>query len=92
MEDLGTSSIAMVSDIGTRLSGLPLALELAAARYTTVPLNEIVSQLDQQSSLLVTPRSSHDRHRSIVAALDWSYELLDPGLRQTYRRLAAAAP
>jgi tetratricopeptide (TPR) repeat protein len=36
----------------------------------------------------VTPRSSHDRHRSIVAALDWSYELLDPGLRQTYRRLA----
>ena len=88
VEDLGTSSIAMVSDIGTRLSGLPLALELAAARYTTVPLNEIVSQLDQQSSLLVTLRSSHDRHRSIVAALDWSYELLDPGLRQTYRRLA----
>lgn len=88
VEDLDISSIAMVSDIGTRLSGLPLALELAAARYTTVPLNEIVGQLDKQPSLLATPRSSHDRHRSIVAALDWSYELLEPGLRQTYRRLA----
>ncbi len=86
--ELDASSREMVSEIVERLSGIPLALELAAARHRTVPLAEIVKQLDRQPGLLTARRGSRERHLSMNAALDWSYDLLDPVSQTSFRRLS----
>ena len=85
---LDEESLAMVSKIGTHLSGIPLALELAAARNRTVSLHDIVQQLDRQADILARERGPHERHLSMTAALDWSYDLLDPTEQMAFRRLA----
>ncbi len=59
------------------LDGLPLAIELAAARVGTLPVGRIVEGLDERFRLLVQPGgASRDRHASLRATLDWSYEQL----------------
>jgi predicted ATPase len=68
----------MIGDIVERVGGLPLAVELAAARMRVLPLAGIVEALDHQLDLLATTRrASVERHRTIRATLDWSYRLLD---------------
>ena len=74
--------------IAADVSGLPLGIELAAARHRTMSLHEIASQLDNQPQLLATRRGPQRRHMSIVAALDWSYRLLDDHQQHTFRQLA----
>ena len=86
--ELDEESLAMVSDIGTHLSGIPLAIELAAARHRTVSLHDMVHQLDRQADLLSRTRGPLERHLSMTAALDWSYDLLDPTAQLAFRRLA----
>ena len=73
-----------------RLDGLPLAIELAAARLRVLSLGEIEQRLDRQLSLLsnVSP-AAPDRHRTIRATIDWSYDLLDPEERVLFARLGA---
>jgi predicted ATPase/DNA-binding SARP family transcriptional activator len=56
-----------------RLDGLPLALELAAARTVTLPVSDLLARLDDG---LLTARTTDPRHRSLAATLSWSYELL----------------
>jgi hypothetical protein len=59
------------------LDGLPLAIELAAARATTMSMTEIVEHLDDPFGLLTSgPRSVPERQQTLRAAIDWSYELL----------------
>jgi predicted ATPase len=84
--DEKTSSNA--ARIAADVSGLPLGIELAAARHRTMSLDEIASQLDNQLQLLATKRGPQRRHLSIVAALDWSYRLLDDHQQHTFRQLA----
>ncbi len=86
---LDEASLSLVTTIGTRLAGLPLGLELAAARARTMSLEEITARLDDQPSLLRTKRSAVPHQRSIVAALDWSYDLLDPEAQRVFRLLGA---
>ena len=86
--ELDARSLAMVSDIGIQLSGIPLALELAAAQNRTVPLDAIVEQLDRQVDLLSRERGPRQRHLSMTGALDWSYDLLDPLTQRAFRQLA----
>ena len=74
--------------IAADVSGLPLGIELAAARHRTMSLHEIADQLDNQPQLLATKRGPERRHLSIVAALDWSYRLLDDHQQHTFRQLA----
>ena len=66
-----------VEDLCRRLDGLPLAIELAAGRLQTLSLNEVMEGLDANLAVLRGGRRTVDRHRSVEAALDWSYQLLD---------------
>jgi predicted ATPase/DNA-binding SARP family transcriptional activator len=78
-----------VSDIGRRLSGLPLGLELASARSRTMSLDQIAARLGGQTSLLRSKRGGVTHHRSLVEALDWSYDLLEEDLQGSFRALGA---
>ena len=78
----------VVAAICARLDGLPLAIELAAARAGALSPQEILARLDQRFSLLnAGPRDAPDRHRTLHAALDWSYELLEPVEQTLFARL-----
>jgi predicted ATPase len=72
------------------LDGLPLAIELAAARTTAVGPAEILARLRTTPSVLRTRDVGRpERHQSLTRSLDWSYELLDPAARCAYRRLSS---
>jgi predicted ATPase len=87
--ELDEEAAAIAAQICTRLDGLPLAIELAAARARSLPLPEIASRLDQRFALLAAGgRTTAPRHRTLRAAIDWSYDLLSPPERVLLRRLA----
>ncbi len=73
------------------LDGLPLAVELAAARVRVLSVSEIADRLGDRFALLRGGPSSLPRHQSLRAMLDWSYELLDAPERVLWARLAAFA-
>jgi non-specific serine/threonine protein kinase len=75
-----------------RLDGIPLALELAAARTNVLNAEQIASRLDDRLSLLTGgSRTALPRHRTLRATLDWSYELLGRRERQVFERLSIFA-
>ena len=78
-----------VREIAVRLDGMPLAIELAAARVNTMTVAEISARLDDRFALLTSgPRTAQERHRSLRAVVDWSYDLLGELERTLLRRLA----
>ncbi|MER7829801.1 LuxR C-terminal-related transcriptional regulator [Streptomyces sp. NPDC095602] len=80
---------ARVAALVERLDGVPLALELAAVRLRAVPLAELVARLDRPLRVLTGGRRcALDRHRSLRAAIGWSYELCTPGERLLWTRLS----
>lgn len=82
----------LVSDICRRVDGIPLAIELAAARLRTMPIESIHAQLDQRFELLTEGwRTAHPRQQTLRALVDWSYDLLDDPERAVFRRLATFA-
>lgn len=79
---------AAVAALCVRLGGLPLALELAAARVRLVPVAELLARSAQGLELLSTSSArAPERHRSLRATLDWTYELLDPAARSLFATL-----
>ncbi|MGU3644643.1 ATP-binding protein [Microbacterium sp. C23T] len=83
---------AAVERIVTRLDGLPLALELAAAKSRTLTISEIDSGLDDRFALLATgPKAIEARHQTLRALIDWSWETLTDAER-TALRAAAVFP
>jgi predicted ATPase/DNA-binding CsgD family transcriptional regulator len=71
------------------LDGMPLAIELAAARTSTLTPGEIIGRLDDRLRLLSGgPRDADARHRTLRATIDWSYELLDASERTLLQRLS----
>ena len=75
--------------VSRRLDGLPLAIELAAARVRTLGLTELAARIDNRFDLLTAARRGPDtRHHTMRAALDWSYDLLDPTERAVFEQLA----
>lgn len=81
-----------VAEICRRLDGLPLALELAAARVHSIPPAEIVRFLDERLRLLRrTTRDRSGRHRSLEETVRWSYELLDADEQRAFNRLSVFA-
>ena len=83
---------ADVVEICRRLEGVPLAIELAAARVAAMTPSEIVRRLEDRLSLLSKGgRSPISRHRTLSAALDWSYDLLTAPERALLRRLSVFA-
>jgi predicted ATPase/DNA-binding SARP family transcriptional activator len=78
-----------VGELCRRLDGLPLALELAAARVKLLPVPAMMSRFEHRLPLLSGgSRDVPARHRSLRAAVAWSYELLDPGEQQLFRKLS----
>jgi predicted ATPase len=81
-----------VARICERLDGLPLAIELAAARIRSLSPAEIVQHLDHRFELLTRPRArGEERHRTLRATVDWSYRLLDEEERLVFERLSVVA-
>ncbi|MCX7521774.1 BTAD domain-containing putative transcriptional regulator [Microbacterium sp. STN6] len=72
-----------------RLDGLPLAIELAAARIRSMPVDEIERRLGNRFALLTSgERTAPERHRTLLAVIDWSWNLLTEAERVLLRRLA----
>src|SRR5215467_8535399 len=85
-------SAAVVAAICRRLDGIPLAIELAAARGAVLGVEELASGLDDRFRLLTAGyRTAPSRHQTLRATLDWSYELLPEFERTVLRRLAIFA-
>lgn len=79
----------LLARIARRLDGMPLAIELIAARLGVQPIGSLVQQMDDRLPLRAAgPRSAQARHRTLAAALDWSVALLDPDELQVFRRLS----
>jgi predicted ATPase/DNA-binding CsgD family transcriptional regulator/Tfp pilus assembly protein PilF len=82
----------VVADICRRLDGLPLAIELAAGRVGVFTPAEIAARLDDRFRLLtVGSRTALRRHQTLLAAVEWSYELLCQAERGLLRRLSVFA-
>ena len=78
-----------VTGICRRLDGLPLALEIAAARIRILPPAALLSRLDQSMKLLVGGAADlPERQQTVRGAIDWSYNLLAPEERQAFARLS----
>jgi len=85
---LNADAAPYVAEICRRLDGIPLAIELAAARVANLTPAEIARRLDDRFSLLVRGSRNHvSRHHTLQAAVDWSHELLSASERALLRRL-----
>ncbi len=79
---------AAVDDICRRLDGIPLAIELAAARLPVLTVDGLRSRLNERLQVLTThPRAALPRHQTLRSTLEWSHSLLEPGEQRVYRRL-----
>jgi predicted ATPase/DNA-binding SARP family transcriptional activator len=87
---LNAAEQAVAAELCRRLDGLPLAIELAAARLRALPLSEIMSRLDRRLDVL-TGTSPVGRHQTMRAAIDWGYDLLDVPQQELLRRLGVFA-
>jgi predicted ATPase/DNA-binding CsgD family transcriptional regulator len=79
----------VVADIVTRLDGMPLAIELAAARVEALGVTGLLDRLDERFALLAgADRLAVGRHRSLAATVEWSYQLLDGSERRLFRAVS----
>jgi predicted ATPase/class 3 adenylate cyclase/DNA-binding CsgD family transcriptional regulator len=86
---LGEDNAAAVAAVCARLDGIPLALELAAARLGSLSVPEISSRLDHRFRLLTGgSRTALPRHQTLRALIDWSYDLLNPEEQKVLDRLS----
>ncbi len=85
---LTAANVGAVAEICRRLDGLPLALELAAARLTVLSPSALLERLDRRLPLLTRgPRDLPARQQTLRAAIGWSYDLLTPPEQRLFRRL-----
>ena len=79
-----------VAELVARLDGMPLAIELAAARVDALGVTQLLDRIDDRFALLVDgDRLAEQRQRSLAATVRWSYELLDEDEQRTFRALSA---
>jgi predicted ATPase len=83
----GTALLADVAELCRRLDGLPLAIELAAARTRSIAPGDLLGVVDQRLDVLRRNRGAGDRHDSMRAAIELSTSLLNPDDRRFFRRL-----
>jgi predicted ATPase/DNA-binding SARP family transcriptional activator len=80
---------AAIADICRHLDGIPLAIELAAARVAALPVGELAQRMGDRFALLTTgPRTAEARQRTLRATVDWSHQLLSDPERVLLRRLS----
>lgn len=81
-----------VEEICLRLDGVPLAIEIAAARLRTLSIDDLIARLDDRLRVLTSGRRrSVERHRTLRATIQWSYDLLTDAERVVLRRLSVFA-
>ena len=86
---LNAENIRAVASICSQLDGLPLAIELIAARVKTLSIEQIAARLDDRFALLTSgSRIAPSRQQTLRATLDWSYELLTETERELFRQLS----
>ncbi|MFE2527303.1 ATP-binding protein [Streptomyces sp. NPDC059382] len=78
-----------IAELCERLDGMALAIELAAARWSTLGLDGLTAGLGDQLRILAGGPRADGRHRSVRAVLDWSHDLLEPRDRALLRRVSA---
>src|SRR2546421_8183526 len=84
---VSNESAPAVAEICVRLDGLPLAIELAAARVRLLPPQALLARLDQRLRLLTGGGPDvAARQQTLRGAIDWRYDLLDAGEQQLFRR------
>ncbi len=89
---LTAANASAVAQICARLDGIPLAIELAAARVRVLSVEEIAGRLDDRFKLLTAgSRTAPPRHQTLRAALDWSHDLLAGKEQVLLRRLSVFA-
>ena len=82
----------LIAEIGRRLDGIPLAIELAAARARAIGVAEVAHRLDQRFGVLKAMRRGSDpRHRTMHDAISWSYDMLEPDERTLFCALSVFA-
>ncbi len=85
---LTAANVTAVAEICRRLDGMPLAIELAAARVRLLGIEGLRARLDERFQVLTGgTRATLRRHQTLRAALDWSYGLLSPDQQTVFRRL-----
>ncbi|MDG5484114.1 BTAD domain-containing putative transcriptional regulator [Mycolicibacterium gadium] len=89
--DLEREPVGAVAEICRRLDGLPLAIELAAARMRAMSSLEVARRLDRLRMLAGGARGTHPRQQSLSATIDWSYHLLSEPERTLFARLSVFA-
>ena len=80
-----------LDDLLSRLDGIPLAIELAAARTRSLSVGQIAERLPGRPDLLTAARDVPARQRTLRAVIEWSWNLLDPAERRAMARLALLA-
>jgi predicted ATPase len=89
---LTAENAQVTAQVCQRLDGIPLAIELAAARLGVLPVAQIASRLDDAFRLLTGgSRTALPRHQTLRATIDWSYRLLNPKESRLFRRLSVFA-
>jgi predicted ATPase/class 3 adenylate cyclase len=89
---LTSDNVHLVAQICWRLDGIPLAIELAAARIRVLTLQQIVERLDDRFHLLTTgSRNAVPRQQTLRSLIDWSHDLLSEPERRLFRRLSVFA-
>ena len=90
--ELTEANADAVTKICSRLDGLPLALQLAAARLTVLPPTALLARLERRLPLLTRgPRDLPERQQTLRAAIAWSYDLLGEAEQRLFRQLAVFA-
>ena len=89
---LGRAQLAAVGEICRRVDGIPLAIELAAARTASMSPADVAAHLDERFRLLTGKRRGRvERHQTLRATVEWSYQLLDDDERLVFDRLGVFA-
>ena len=89
---LSDDNVPVVCDICRRLDGIPLAIELAAARVKVMSIPNLAARLNERFQLLTGgSRTALPRQRTLAALFDWSYDLLEPEERKLFARAGAFA-
>ena len=88
---LTPDNVGAVARLCRSLDGIPLAIELAAARVVVLEPQEIVERLDRVLAVLASGTAGPDRHATIRATLEWSHDLLAPDEQQLLHRLSCFA-
>ncbi len=87
--NVSDANVANVTDICRRLDGIPLAIELAAARVDVLPVAQLAGMLDERFRVLTKgDTTALPRHRTMRALIDWSYDLLNDREQRLFRRIS----